>query len=233
MSDSGLAIGLIEDDADIAGLVSMWLTSAGFKVRHFASGSDFRRRLGSESIDGLILDWMLPDSSGLEILQTIRTSAQSKLPVVFLTGRGSEQDIVTALREGADDYVVKPPRQAELLARLNAVLRRTGALGESHALGDVSPYSFDISRRQVLLNGAVIDLTDREFDLSLYLFRRPGRVVSRDSLLEDVWKLNASVATRTVDTHISRLRKKLELNGDNGWSLAAVYQHGYRLEHAN
>jgi DNA-binding response OmpR family regulator len=231
MSKRDIVVGVLEDDQDQADLVALWLSQAGYTTRQFKSAGEFRRRLGGESVDLLLLDWMLPDATGIETIQWIRSSSNAELPVIFLTARGREEDIVAGLQNGGDDYVVKPPKQAELLARLAAVLRRRGVEGESNGL-ELAPYTFDFQRRRIRIGDREIDLTQREFDLAGFLFRRQGRIVSRDALLEHVWNLSAAVTTRTVDTHVSRLRKKLELSGEHGWRLAAVYQHGYRLEQA-
>jgi DNA-binding response OmpR family regulator len=230
MGKLGLVVGLLEDDQDMAALVTQWLEEAGYAVRHFRTATEYRRRQGSEAVDLLLLDWMLPDGSGIEVLESIRSSPNGTLPVVFLTARDSEDDIVRGLASGGDDYVVKPPKQRELVARVSAVLRRHGVEAEGADTLDVAPYAVDAKRRRVTLAGQDVDLTQREFDLASYLFRRQGRIVSRDALLENVWNLSAAVSTRTVDTHVSRLRKKLELGGEHGWRLAAIYQHGYRLE---
>lgn len=223
-------IGILEDDPDQAALVAHWLEEGGYAARLFRSASEFRRRQGSAAVDLLLLDWGLPDSTGPEIAEWVRNSANARLPIVFLTARGAETDIVRGLAAGADDYVVKPPRRAELLARVAAVLRRNGGDEAGHDAIDVDPYLIDFKRRRVGFAGREVELTQREFDLATFLFRRHGRIVSRNALLENVWNLTAAVSTRTVDTHISRLRKKLELNGEHGWRLAAIYQHGYRLE---
>jgi DNA-binding response OmpR family regulator len=223
-------IGLLEDDADQAALVAQWLEESGYKVRIFRTAAEFRRRQGGEAIDLLLLDWMLPDTPGIEVIGWIRASANSRLPVIFLTARGNEEDLVRGLASGGDDYVVKPAKQRELLARVKALLRRQGGNGANDSQIDLPPYRVDGERRRISINGRDIELTQREFDLANFLFRRQGRIVGRDALLENVWNLNAAVSTRTVDTHVSRLRKKLDLNGENGWRLAAIYQHGYRLE---
>ncbi len=229
-SGSPVVIGLLEDDTDISDIVSAWLQAAGFAVRTYRSTAEYRRRQGSEAIDLLLLDWMLPDGNGIEVIESIRASANSRLPVVFLTARDSEDDIVHALAHGGDDYVVKPPKQRELLARVQAVLRRHNVERGAEDAFDVGPYRVDTQRRRIEIDGREIELTQREFDLASYLLRRQGRIVSRDALLKHVWNLSADVSTRTVDTHVSRLRKKLELGGEHGWRLAAIYQHGYRLE---
>ena len=230
MDKLDLVVGLLEDDADQAAIVTQWLEEAGYTVRVFRTAAEFRRRQGPESIDLLLLDWMLPDTAGIEVVGWIRSSANNKLPVIFLTARGTEEDLVRGLASGGDDYVVKPAKKRELLARVSALLRRHGADGHANGNIELPPYRIDSQRRRISIDGRDIELTQREFDLASFLFRRQGRIVGRDALLENVWNLSSAVSTRTVDTHVSRLRKKLDLNGEHGWRLAAIYQHGYRLE---
>lgn len=230
MSRFDLVVGFLEDDPDQAALVAHWLEEAGYTPRLFRSASEFRRRHGSAAIDLLLLDWMLPDGNGLEIADWVRSSANAHLPIIFLTMRGTESDLVRGLEVGADDYVIKPARRRELIARIAAVFRRLGVASVDSDSAGLPPYEVDMRRRRIAFNGSEVELTQREFDLAMYLFRRQGRIVSRDALLENVWNLGAAVATRTLDTHVSRLRKKLSLNGEHGWRLVAVYQHGYRLE---
>lgn len=223
-------IGCVEDDPDQTELLRLWLEHAGYGCAVFATASDFRRRLGNEAVDLVLLDRSLPDAKGLEVLAWIRQSPNAKLPVIFLTASGDEADIIEGLAAGADDYVVKPPKQGELLARVAAVLRRRGSDADGAETIDLPPYRIDAQRRQISIHGESVELTQREYELACYLFRRQGRIVSRDALLENVWNLAGGVSTRTVDTHISRLRKKLGLAGEHGWRLTAVYQHGYRIE---
>jgi DNA-binding response OmpR family regulator len=230
MNAAGPVIGLLEDDPDMAALVGHWLEEAGYAVRLYRHAAEYRRRQGSEAVDLLLLDWMLPDSTGIEVIESIRSSANRNLPVIFLTARDAEDDMVRGLSSGGDDYVVKPPRQRELVARVQALLRRQGGTADSGEMIELAPYRVDSRRRRISVGGREIDLTQREFDLASFLFRRHGRIISRDALLENVWNLSAAVSTRTVDTHVSRLRKKLDLDGGQGWRLAAIYQHGYRLE---
>ncbi|MGH8124843.1 MAG: response regulator transcription factor [Rhodanobacteraceae bacterium] len=223
-------IGCVEDDADQLELLRLWLEYAGYGCAVFRTATDFRRRLGAEAVDLVLLDRSLPDAKGLDVLSWIRQSPNAGLPVIFLTASGEESDIIEGLAAGADDYVVKPPKQGELLARVAAVLRRRGGGDDGSEVMELPPYRIDPQRRQVSINGEPVELTQREYELASYLFRRQGRIVSRDALLENVWNLTSDISTRTVDTHISRLRKKLGLSGEHGWRLTAVYQHGYRVE---
>ena len=197
---------------------------------HRARFGPREQRIVNVQVGAFVQDHTLRDSR-LQI-QGGGLSGHSRLPVLFLTSRNEEEDIVAALRAGADDYLTKPPKQCELLARVGALLRRGGFQNEQSEDEDADPYRIDTTRRRVTLTGREISLTEREFELALFLFRRRGRVVSREALLEGVWNIRGDVATRTVDTHVSRLRKKLELGGEHGWRLNAVYQHGYRLEQA-
>jgi DNA-binding response OmpR family regulator len=142
--------------------------------------------------------------------------------------RDAEEEIVAGLRVGADDYLVKPLKSLELLARIETVARRVKARRQTvlHA-GD---YEIDTERRQARLAGNPVEMTQKELDLAYYLFANPGKLFSRNHLLDKIWGINAAIDTRTVDTHVSRLRRKLKLNGEHGWQLVPVYGYGYRLE---
>lgn len=233
MSDKqNLRIALLEDNHEQAARVSGWIESSGYHCGVFHTAEDFQRGFRKTSYDVVVLDWMLDGgSTGLDVLQWIRKTLTSDIPVIFATSRQSEEDIVTALRAGADDYLAKPVRQHELLARLYALARR--AQPETEML-ECPPYLFDTSNRQVRMNDEVIKLTEKEYELALFLFRNRGRVLSRQHLLTTVWGTSAELNTRTVDTHASRLRKKLNLLASERWKLTSIYQHGYRLEeHTN
>lgn len=233
MTARTITVGLLEDDVDQAVLLQHWLEEEGYSVRRFASAAAFRARKGVVLVDLLLLDWMLPDGTGIEVVKAIRGSTNPQLPVVFLTARSNDEDIVQGLREGGDDYIVKPPKRAELLARVATICRRLGLSDDAPVVVELIPYLIDFRARKVSMNGVDVEMTRREFDLAGFLFRRSERVVGRDTLLHAVWNLGANVTTRTVDTHISRLRKKLELNGEHGWRLAAIHQYGYRLERSD
>ena len=226
-----MRVAILEDDPDQAELTRRWLTNAEYSVDCFADGVSFLRAVRRESFDLYVLDWVLPDLSGIEVLKKLRSEMSDFTPVVIVTARNEEQSVVRGLEVGADDYLVKPVRQAELVARLTAILRRTAGLSGGEGKLDVTPYAINTSSKSVKLREATISLTNREFELAHFLFRNAGKMLSRSHILEAIWGIeNRSVSTRTVDTHMSRLRKKLDLRDENGWKLSAIYQHGYRLE---
>jgi DNA-binding response OmpR family regulator len=152
------------------------------------------------------------------------------VPVLFTTARDAEADIVQALKAGADDYLVKPLRKQELLARVEALGRRARPKPRTAEHLKLAEFDVDVDRRVVNRHGVEVDLTQKDFDLAVFLFRNVGNLVSRGHILESVWGRTSDLNTRTVDTHVSRLRSKLGLVPENGWKLTAVYQHGYRLE---
>lgn len=225
-----MRIAYLEDDADQAALIRRWLEGAGHSCHHFDRGHALRRSLARESFDLYILDWHLPDVDGLEVLKEIRARSP-RSPVIFATARGRDDDIAHALQAGADDYIAKPVRQGELLGRIQAVARR--AQGEAAAAPErleLPPFTIERRERRILRGGQPVALTDREYELALFLFQNVGKLLSRSHLQEAVWGLGAKAQTRTVDTHMSRLRSKLGLTEENGWLLASVHQFGYRLE---
>lgn len=225
-----MRIALLEDDVDVAQLERLWLEMDGHDCSLFTHGQDLIKALGRESFDMLVLDWMLPDISGIEVLQWARNHLDWRIPILFVTQRDSEEDIVHALSLGADDYMVKPMRQREMLARVNALARRSPGLQEDSQTLHIEPFTIDLKSRTISADKQAIELTQKEFDLAVFMFKHLGRILSRGHILESVWGQPSQISTRTVDTHISRVRNKLGLNADQGWRLSAVYQHGYRLE---
>jgi len=224
-------VAILEDDPDQAELTRSWLADAEYSVDCYADAGSFLRAVRRESFDLYVLDWVLPDLSGIEVLQKLRAEMSDFTPVVIATAKNEEQSIVRGLEAGADDYLVKPMRRAELVARLAAIFRRTAHLPGGEERLDVSPYTINAGSKSVELREIAVSLTNREFELAHFLFRNAGKMLSRSHILEAIWGIeNKSVSTRTVDTHMSRLRKKLDLREENGWKLSAIYQHGYRLE---
>jgi two-component system response regulator RegX3 len=224
-------IAVLEDDPSQAKLVQHWITSQGHICKLFDSGAAILRSVLRDTYDLVVLDWRVPDLSGEEVLKAIRKSVREPLPVLFTTGRDREEDIVHALKAGADDYLTKPLRRMEFLARLEALLRRSRGHGrDSTAAIEAGAFCIDLEGRTLHKDDALIELTQKEFDMAALLFRNVGRLLSRSYLLDTVWGISADVSTRTVDTHASQLRTKLRLYPEEGWRLSAVYQHGYRLE---
>ena len=225
-----MRIAIVEDDKDQAELIKILLEGADNHCRHFKNAKDFMRNISHESYDLVILDWVLPDIGGDEVVKWMRSELDWYVPVLFVTVRDTEEDIVHGLTCGADDYMVKPIREKELMARVEALSRRSTTSSSSGKVLEVDGIKFDPSSKVVSRNGVAIEMTHKEFDLSYFLFRNLGRIMSRGYLLENIWGKNSELNTRTVDTHVSRIRSKLGLNKDDGWKLGAIYQHGYRLE---
>ncbi len=225
-----MRIDLLEDDPDQAAVIEHWLVEDGHEVRWFKASGELTRALHREVPDVLLLDWVLPESSGIDVLTWVRQSFLGQIPIVFLTAQDSEDHVVRALQAGADDYLVKPARRRELLARIQALGRRSGVISPGTPLANIEPYEIDPGRRTVAINGETVELTSKEFDLAVYFFSKVGHLVTRAALLEKVWGRSRIVTTRTVDAHVSRIRKKLQIDESHGWRLISIYQHGYRLE---
>lgn len=225
-----MRVALLEDDPDQAKIMALWLEAAGHDCQTFGLARDFKRAVLRESFDLLIIDWMLPDINGDEVLAWVRRSLDWPAPVLFVTQRDSEQDVVRALELGADDFMAKPAKRLELVARVNALGRRAHHTRPEDGALQFGSYELDLPTHTLRRDGKDVDLTNKEFDLALFLFRNNSRVLSRGHILESVWGSTSELNTRTVDTHVSRLRRKLDLSETNGWRLRAVYQHGYRLE---
>lgn len=224
-------IALVDDDPIQCALLSNWLENAGYHCNCYPSGESFTASLSQTQHHLLLLDWELPGFSGVELLKWLREEVGQSLPVIFITLRDEEADIVQALKTGADDYLIKPLRRQELLARIEALARRSAFYQPPEGIRQIGPFSIDHNSRRLRKNGDTIELTQKEFGLATHLLSNIGKLLSRDELLQEVWGHATSLNTRTVDTHISRIRKKLELVPEQGWNLSAVYQHGYRLDH--
>ena len=225
-----MRIAVLEDDISQIELVSRWLQMAGHHVHAFERGKELLRALEQETFDALLLDWNVPDVSGIEVLKRIRQKVGSRSPVLFSTARTGEADVVLALRQGADGYLVKPLRRLELLARIEAVTRRNVAEGSQAQQLEVGAFRVDPAARRLLRNNEQLTLTAKDFDLAVFFLRNVGRLLSRGHLRESVWNAKAVVSSRTLDTHVSRVRNKLLLVPEHGWRLIAVYGYGYRLE---
>ncbi len=223
-------IAVLENDAEIAAEVKKWLEEAGNRVRIFDSGKKFLGQGGKESFDTLIIDCGLHAGPVSEIVPGLREENGATVPVLFLTSRNAEKDVLGALAAKADDFIVKPLRRSELLARLSAMSCRASSSAREPIEHAFPPFRILSASRQIFFQGDAISLTEKEFDLAIFLFQNSGKLLSRDFISENVWARHATPQSRTIDTHISRVRKKLGLEPGNGYRLVPVYNIGYRLE---
>jgi len=223
---------VIEDEPTLARLLSYNLTQEGYDTTVIDHGAEGLQTALQRSFDLIILDIMLPGMNGFEILSRLRQSG-NRTPVIVLTARNAEEEVVQGLRRGADDYITKPFGVAELLARVSAVLRRTNhdesKLPESTekviTAGELSIYP---EKYEVVLGGDTVPLRPKEFEVLLYLVQRPGMVITRDDLMNVVWGFDYIGGQRTVDVHVSSLRKKLEL-GQQSVQIESIRGVGYKL----
>jgi two-component system response regulator RegX3 len=225
-----MKMALLEDDKLLADMVMEWLHEAGHQVVHFKNGLDFIRKYPNDNFDLCLFDWMLPDMHGPDVMASIQLRAKKLPPIIFLTGRSDEADIVSVIDAGADDYLVKPASKPLLLSRINAVLRRARSLAYNDVSHEFGNINFDLKHRLVTVSGVEVNLTDKEFDLALYFVRNEGALLSRIHLMQVVWGASSDIETRKVDVHVSHLRTKLKLTPEHGWKLTSIYQQGYRLE---
>ena len=218
---------LVEDDAEIRELVATFLRKNGLRITVARDGGEMDQLLSVSAVDLLILDIMLPGEDGLSLCRRVR--AAGGMPIIMLTARGQEVDKVVGLELGADDYVTKPFSIRELLARVKAVLRRTSVVPKDqdrHSFGDIE---VDLRRCRVVKSGKALDVSSKEFELLKYFICHAGETLSRHQLLEDVWGYEHYPTTRTVDTHLVRLRQKLEPNPEQPQYFLTVHGTGYRF----
>jgi DNA-binding response OmpR family regulator len=222
---------LVEDDADIAEIVALHLRDEGYAVVHATDGRAGLRLLEQHPWDALVLDLMLPGVDGLEICRRAR-SMERYTPIIITSARGSETHRVLGLELGADDYLAKPFSVLELVARVRALLRRVDAVSRAPAatsvvrVGDIVISALE---REAKLAGELIELTPREFDLLFFFASNPGKVFSRSELLDRVWGHRHSGYEHTVNTHINRIRAKIEIDPANPRRILTVWGRGYKL----
>ena len=226
-----MRIAIIDDDTVLSSSITSALARNGWACRTHADGRSFVATLHRESYDAYIVDWGLPDMSGLDVLRAIRTRVPVTVPVLFLTARDTELDVIEALEAGADDFVVKPARIGELQARLRALWRRNSRFPDTPETYEYDRFRFELKLQRAWVDGASVDLTQKEFLLALLLLRNLGKPLSRGHIREVVWGRDSEIPSRTMDTHVSRVRTKLGLRPERHYLLAPVYSYGYRLEH--
>ena len=221
---------IVEDEPKISHLLRDYLQQAGYETRESLNYEQIQGWVAQEEINLILLDWMLPGMSGLEICQQLRTI--STVPILMITARVEEIDRLKGLDSGADDYICKPFSPREVVARVKAVLRRT--YHEDHAELTAGPLRLDQTTHQVWVDDSEVVLTPNEFGVLKFLLQRPGKVWSRESLLQQVQGYQFNGYDRTIDTHVKNLRKKLATYGLDS-SIVTVYGIGYRfqlLEHS-
>jgi two-component system phosphate regulon response regulator PhoB len=224
---TGKQILIVEDEKPIRDMIAFGLRRAGFDVREAEDCSAARASIADNRPDLLLVDWMLPDQSGLELTRAIKRNKDTEdMPVIMLTARADEQDKVSGLEGGADDYVTKPFSPRELLARINAVLRRSSTVGTGGTI-ESGGLVLDAAGHRVTVDGQTVTLGPTEYRLLNFFMEHPERVYSRGQLLDRVWGGNVYVEERTVDVHIRRLRKALEPFGRDGL-IQTVRGSGYR-----
>jgi DNA-binding response OmpR family regulator len=220
----------VDDDISELELIHKSITSLGHECHTFTNGESLIKTLRRESFDVLVLDWELPGITGPEIVKWVRENLKEQIPILLVTNRRDERDVVHGLTVGADDFMCKPVRVGELIARLKALIRRAHPIvnTQSHSWGN---FRFLTETNTIEWRGQHIPLKNKEYELALFLFQNLGRLLSRQHLQEQVWGTQVTdVNSRSLDTHISSIRNKLHLRPENGYHLISVYGFGYRLE---
>ncbi|ENQ3104877.1 DNA-binding response regulator, OmpR family, contains REC and winged-helix (wHTH) domain [Bacillus sp. 491mf] len=215
---------LVDDESDMRQLVGMYLDNFGYEWKEAENGKQALYMLEIEKFDFVILDIMMPEMDGITVCKEIRKT--SDIPIIFLTAKGEEWNRVNGLRTGADDYIVKPFSPGELIARMEAVLRRYMKYEEQEEI-EFGPVVINEKSRRVEIDGEGISLTVKEFDLLYFLCQHNGQVFSREQLLEKVWGYDYAGSTRTVDTHVKTMRLKF---GEHGNCIQTVWGVGYKFE---
>ena len=220
---------VVEDDRNISDLIRMYLEKEGFEVRSAYDGGKAIEEYDKQAPDMVLLDVMMPVMDGWSVCKAIR--AESQVPIIMLTAKGETDDKVSGLKAGADDYITKPFEMKEVLARIEAVLRRTaGVTTEKKARRLVfDKLIIDMDAFELIVDGKKIDTPPKEMELLYYLASSPNRVYTRNQLLDEVWGFDYFGDSRTVDVHIKRLREKIE-NVSDQWELKTVWGVGYKFE---
>lgn len=218
---------IVEDDTNIREIESFALKNSGYQIQDFENARDFYRAVKDKKPDLVLLDIMLPDEDGMEILQKLRRNPETKrLPVIMVTAKATELDRVKGLDSGADDYIIKPFGVMELISRVKALLRRS--MGEvQEKILKVEEILLDDERHQVFVSDQPCELTYKEYELLRLLMQNRGIVLSRDVIMDRIWDMNCDVESRTLDVHLKTLRAKL---GESAYHIKTIRNVGYRME---
>jgi two-component system response regulator ResD len=220
---------VVDDEDTITEVVSRYLERAGYEVNSAGDGPQALAQAALLHPDLVVLDLMLPDIDGLEVMRRLREVGRDRVAIIMLTAKGEETDRVVGLRLGADDYMVKPFSPVELVARVDAVLRRIDTAPDSEPPMRFDELVVDPGGRRVLIDDVEVALTQREFDLLLFLARHPGQAFTRNSLMDHVWQYSFYTDTSTVTVHVRRLRAKIERDPDRPRFLETIWGVGYRF----
>jgi DNA-binding response OmpR family regulator len=228
-----MRIAIVDDDATMRTYIGALLSGEGHLCTTFDNGRSVVTALSRDTFDLLCVDWNMPGLSGVEVVAWARENVASCPPILMLTSRTDERDIVEGLESGADDYLVKPASAPVILARVAALLRRAAPRRTTERYETHGIYTFDRVSESVHYDGVDVALTSKEFALTAAFFENQHRALSRAYILETIWKSVGDLPTRTLDVHVSRIRTKLKLNPENGYRLQTIFGFGYRLESAD
>jgi DNA-binding response OmpR family regulator len=226
-----MRVAIVDDEQDFRAFVRTAMEAEGHSCFEFSDGRSLVRELGRTSFDLLFVDWNMPIMSGMEVIEWIKRSLTEHPGIIMMTARNHQDDIVAGLSAGADDYVIKPESAPVLVARADSVMRRYSSNRANDRYQTFGNYAFDRLSGQVKIQDETVALTAKEFQLALLFFQNLQRPLSREYIIENVWKNNVDTTTRTVDMHVSRLRAKLNLRPETGYRLHTVFGFGYRLDH--
>lgn len=225
-----MKVAVLDDDPLQVEAITAVVQNAGLRPTGFSRANALISALRRDTFDLLIVDWQLPDRSGLEVLAWARMNLDPTPPMLLVTSRADDEDVVAGLNAGADDYLSKPVSPQVLTARVKALLRRAYAPAASMGTETHAGVAFDASTETATRNGEAVVLTAKEFALARLLFRNLNRALSRAYIVEAIWGAEPTLTSRSLDMHVSRVRTKLGLRPENGFHLKPVYSYGYRLE---
>lgn len=228
-----MRIAVVDDDAPTRGFIEQVLGQSGHVCTQFDNGRDIVTALSRDTFDLLFLDWNMPGMNGIEVVRWARENMPKCPPIIMLTSRMDEKDVIQGLEAGADDYIVKPESGPVIMARVAALLRRAAPQSANDRYDEFGIYRFDRVAETVAFGDQEASLTTKEFALAKAFFENQNRALSRAYILETIWKVVGDLPTRTLDVHVSRIRTKLRLNPENGYRLQTIFGFGYRLESAD
>ena len=221
---------IADDEPEVLQHLQSIVEELGHAAVGFSDSNVLMQNLVRDTFDVLMLDWNMPGKDGLEILKWMHETLPERPPVIMITNRSAKKDITDALNAGAADYITKPEDRAVIAARITAMLRRGAVGGAFDTEATYGIYRLNRIEQTVCVDGQTIALTAKEFELADLFFRNANRTLSRNYIMETIWRTTAALATRTLDMHISRVRSKLNLQPENGFRIFTVFGYGYRLE---